>query len=81
MGVERDHENPNVRNLSKVLSDMLTVGGDESRAMVFVKARATCKALAEFLNEDLEEVEVRPLFGKDNRGNEEGTDTISYIYI
>ena len=69
----RDVENPNVRLLSDTLRNMLEENGDESRAMVFVKQRATCKRLAEFLDEDLADIKVRPLYGKENTEDEEGT--------
>ena len=59
--------------LSGRLRDMLKNGGDDSRAMVFVKARATCKALAKFLAGDLKDiVKTSALYGKDQRGHDEG---------
>ena len=67
-------ENPNVRLLSDTLKKMLEENGEDSRAMVFVKQRATCKRLAEFLDKDLAVIgtKVRPLYGKENRDDEEG---------
>ena len=69
----KDVENPNVRLLSDTLRNMLEEKGDESRAMVFVKQRATCKRLAEFLDENLADIKVRALYGKENTEDEEGT--------
>ena len=68
-------ENPNVRLLSNTLRKMMEEKGEDSRAMVFVKARATCKSLAKFLDSDLAGfgTKVAPLFGKENRDDEEGT--------
>ena len=70
----RAAENPNVRILSDTLKQMLTDKGEDSRAMVFVKARATCKSLAAFLNTDLRDIDVKtsPLYGKENRGSDDG---------
>lgn len=70
----KNQENPNVRILSNTLKKMLEEKGDDSRAMVFVKARATCKSLAAFLDRDLGNIGVRasPLWGKDNRGGDDG---------
>lgn len=70
----KNTENPNVRILSNTLRKMLDDKGEDSRAMVFVKARATCRSLAQFLDKDLQECGVRasPLWGKDNRGGDDG---------
>ena len=70
----RTTENPNVRILSDTLRKMLVEKGEESRAMVFVKARATCRSLAAFLDRDLQTDGVRasPLYGKENRGGDDG---------
>ncbi|KAL4232265.1 Caspase recruitment domain [Mactra antiquata] len=70
----KDIENPNVRTLSNTLRKMLESKGDDSRALVFVKARATCRALAEFLDKDLGQQGYRtsPLYGKENRGGDDG---------
>ncbi|KAH3708151.1 hypothetical protein DPMN_067590 [Dreissena polymorpha] len=53
---------------------MLQEKGDDSRAIVFVKARATCQALAAFLDKDLQAfgIRARPLFGKQSKGADEG---------
>ncbi|XP_060601139.1 antiviral innate immune response receptor RIG-I-like isoform X1 [Ruditapes philippinarum] len=53
---------------------MLDDKGDDSRAMVFVKARATCRSLAAFLDRDLQSsgVKASPLYGKENRGGDDG---------
>ncbi|XP_053375268.1 antiviral innate immune response receptor RIG-I-like isoform X2 [Mercenaria mercenaria] len=67
-------ENPNVRILSKTLRTMFAEKGAESRAMIFVKTRATCRALATYLDEDLQEngIKVSPLYGKEDRAGDEG---------
>ena len=46
----------------------------DSRAIVFVKARATCIALAAFLKKDFKGlgIDVQVLYGKENRGGEDG---------
>ncbi|WAR20787.1 DDX58-like protein [Mya arenaria] len=53
---ERDNENPNVKIVSGQLRQMIREKGDDSRAIVFVKARATCRALAEYIDNDLREI-------------------------
>ncbi|XP_060565541.1 antiviral innate immune response receptor RIG-I-like isoform X2 [Ruditapes philippinarum] len=69
-------DNPNVHVVSSILSNLFA--GKEadanSRAMVFVQTRATCRALAAFLNEELKSiyVKVSPLIGKDTRGIDKG---------
>ncbi|XP_060584942.1 antiviral innate immune response receptor RIG-I-like isoform X2 [Ruditapes philippinarum] len=71
-----ESDNPNVHVLSNILSNLFA--GKEadanSRAMVFVHARATCRALADFLNEELESIYVKasPLTGKETRGIDKG---------
>ncbi|XP_052770410.1 antiviral innate immune response receptor RIG-I-like [Mya arenaria] len=71
---ERDNENPNVKIVSGQLRQMIREKGDDSRAIVFVKARATCRALAEYIDNDLREIGVRahPLYGQQTRGLDEG---------
>ncbi|XP_053406954.1 antiviral innate immune response receptor RIG-I-like isoform X2 [Mercenaria mercenaria] len=70
----KNTENPNVRILSDTLRKMLEEKGDASRAMVFVKARATCRSLATFLDKDLKNsgISASPLYGKENRGGDDG---------
>ncbi|WAR21338.1 DDX58-like protein [Mya arenaria] len=50
-----DIANPNVEIICDQLTKMFLEKGSESRAMVFVKARATCLALGEILGKRLEE--------------------------
>ncbi|WAR20813.1 IFIH1-like protein [Mya arenaria] len=71
---EKDTENPNVKIVSNQLRQMIEEKGDDSRAIVFVKARATCRALAEYINRDLENIGVsaHPLYGQQTRGADEG---------
>ena len=70
----RGTENPNVRLLANTLRNMMREKVEESRAMVFVKSRATCKSLSRFLDTDLADIGVRAaaLYGKENRDDEEG---------
>ncbi|XP_052286216.1 antiviral innate immune response receptor RIG-I-like isoform X1 [Dreissena polymorpha] len=74
LNTDKEAHNPNVHTISKQLQDMLKEKGDDSRAIVFVKARATCRALAAFLDADLQDfgLRARPLFGKQTKGAEEG---------
>ncbi|KAL4219703.1 Caspase recruitment domain [Mactra antiquata] len=68
-------ENPNVRTLCDTLKKALDSKGEDSRALVFVKARATCKAVAEFLDKDIGKnggYRTSPLYGKEDRGGDEG---------
>ncbi|XP_053375270.1 antiviral innate immune response receptor RIG-I-like [Mercenaria mercenaria] len=67
-------ENPNVQILSRTLSTMFAEKGAESRAMIFVKTRATCRSLAAYLDEDLQKngIKVSPLYGKEDRAGDEG---------
>ncbi|XP_052772055.1 antiviral innate immune response receptor RIG-I-like isoform X2 [Mya arenaria] len=71
---EKDTENPNVKIVSDQLRQMIQEKGDDSRAIVFVKARATCRALAEYIDRDLREIGVRAhsLYGQQTRGADEG---------
>ena len=80
--IGRHEENPNVRCLSDVLSKMFEEKGDDSRAMVFVKTRQTCKRLAEFLDEDLKGINAAaaPLYGKEKRGDDEGKIVITKLF-
>ncbi|XP_060585676.1 antiviral innate immune response receptor RIG-I-like [Ruditapes philippinarum] len=70
----KNTDNPNMRILSDTLRKMMIEKGDDSRAMVFVKTRATCRSLAEFLDRDLQSsgVKASPLYGKENRGGDDG---------
>ncbi|XP_067656527.1 ATP-dependent RNA helicase DHX58-like [Haliotis asinina] len=45
-------DNPNLKKLAKVLTDLLEAKGNDSRAIIFVRTRATCYALTNWLNED-----------------------------
>ena len=67
-------ENQNVSNLCDILKRMMCKNIQDSRAMVFVKARATCVALAAFLKKDFKElgIDLHYLYGKENRGGEDG---------
>lgn len=67
-------ENPNVQAISKLLTNFFEKDDEDSRAMIFVEARATSRALAECLNEDLEKIFVKasPFLGKGKRGSDEG---------
>jgi ERCC4-related helicase len=78
----KNTENPNVRILSDTLRKMLDDKGDDSRAMVFVKARATCRSLAAFLDRDLQSsgVKASPLYGKENRGGDDGMTILTFYY-
>ena len=78
----RGTENPNVRLLSDTLRKMMEEKGEESRAMIFVKSRATCKSLSRFLDTDLGNTGVKTaaLYGKENREDEEGKDD-RYIFF
>ena len=78
-----DEENPNVRTLSAQLRQMLSEKGDDSRAMVFVQARATCKALAEVLDLEFKDVRINVhyLFGQDTRGSITGTLFVCGIHV
>ena len=73
----RGAENPNVRLLADTLRNMMQEKAEESRAMVFVKSRATCKSLSKFLDTDLHNIGVKAaaLYGKENRDDEEGKET------
>ncbi|XP_053407032.1 antiviral innate immune response receptor RIG-I-like isoform X1 [Mercenaria mercenaria] len=78
-------ENPNVHAMSKILSNLFA-GEDadvDSRAMVFVHARATCRALADFLNDELEGnyVKTSPFLGKETRGADKGMTEDEQTYI
>lgn len=68
----RDVENPNVRIVCDLLKKLLA--NQDSRALVFVSARTTCKALATFLKRELNEqgIGVSPLFGQEKRAGEDG---------
>ncbi|XP_053375266.1 antiviral innate immune response receptor RIG-I-like isoform X2 [Mercenaria mercenaria] len=67
-------DNPNVQILSKTLCTMFAEKGAESRAMIFVKTRATCRSLAAYLDEDLQKngIKASPLYGKEDRAGDEG---------
>ncbi|XP_046542778.1 probable ATP-dependent RNA helicase DHX58 isoform X2 [Haliotis rubra] len=45
-------DNPNLKVLAKTLTDLLEAKGSDSRAIIFVRTRATCYALTNWLNED-----------------------------
>lgn len=77
----REVENPNVRLLSDTLRKMMSEKGEDSRALVFVKTRATCISLSRFLGSDLAStgVKVAPLYGKENREDEEGKAGLTFI--
>ncbi|XP_053407031.1 antiviral innate immune response receptor RIG-I-like isoform X2 [Mercenaria mercenaria] len=68
------NENPNVHIMSSILRKHFAGVDKDSRAMVFVQARATCKALASLLNQEFSDIDIRasPLFGKENRGSDMG---------
>ena len=67
-------ENQNVRYLCDILKRMMRKNIQASRAIVFVKARATCIALAAFLKKDFKGlgIDVQCLYGKENGGGEDG---------
>ncbi|XP_071090516.1 ATP-dependent RNA helicase DHX58-like isoform X3 [Haliotis cracherodii] len=46
------YDNPNLKVLAKTLTGMLDSKGSDSRAIIFVRTRATCYALTNWLNED-----------------------------
>ncbi|XP_048258536.1 probable ATP-dependent RNA helicase DHX58 isoform X2 [Haliotis rufescens] len=46
------YDNPNLKVLAKTLTEMLDSKGSDSRAIIFVRTRATCYALTNWLNED-----------------------------
>jgi len=70
----KDVENLNIRIVSNHLRKSIQEKGEDSRAIVFVKARATCRALAAFIDNDLKAIGVRasPLYGQQTRGADEG---------
>ncbi|KAK3594736.1 hypothetical protein CHS0354_014161 [Potamilus streckersoni] len=82
-----DQKNPNLEIMSKLLRDMLLDENQdqESRALVFVKARATCTSLADYLNNVLcnDNLRVHKLTGKAATPGDEGmteaeqTDTLA----
>lgn len=67
-------ENRNVHILSDTLEKLLKEKGGDSRAIVAVKTRATCRSLATYLNKCLlkSSIRVSPLYGKEDRNGEEG---------
>ncbi|KAL3863243.1 hypothetical protein ACJMK2_005008 [Sinanodonta woodiana] len=71
-----DQKNPNLETMSKMLQDMILGENtdQESRALVFVKARATCTALANYLEDILgtENIHVHKLTGKSEILGDEG---------
>ncbi|WAR20812.1 hypothetical protein MAR_014786 [Mya arenaria] len=71
---EKETENPNVKIVSDQLRQMIQEQKDDPRAIVFVKARATCRALAEYIDRDLRDMGVRasPLHGQQTRGADQG---------
>ncbi|XP_052242186.1 antiviral innate immune response receptor RIG-I-like isoform X2 [Dreissena polymorpha] len=68
--------NPNVRTVCDNLKDMMSKDEVGSRAMIMVKARATSRALARFINEDFKSFGIRAkeLYGQAYLGGEEGMD-------
>ncbi|KAH3816686.1 hypothetical protein DPMN_118207 [Dreissena polymorpha] len=71
---DKDAANPNVQKVSELLQKMILEKGDDSRAIVFVKARATCRALAKYLDENLQKIGVKAsrLYGQQTKGADEG---------
>ncbi|WAR20791.1 IFIH1-like protein [Mya arenaria] len=71
---EKETENPNAKIVSDQLRQMIQEQEDDPRAIVFVKARATCRALAEYIDRDLRDMGVRasPLHGQQTRGADQG---------
>ncbi|XP_067656530.1 antiviral innate immune response receptor RIG-I-like [Haliotis asinina] len=45
-------DNPNLKMLAKTLIELLETKGSDSRVIIFVRTRATCYALTNWLNED-----------------------------
>lgn len=76
-------ENPHVKVISKLLKNLFAEEDEDSRVMIFVHARATSRALAEYLNGDLEEIFVKasPLLGKDTRGSDKGGTSLYVLPI
>lgn len=72
--VTRENENPNVRKICDLLQRMIQQKGDNSRAIVFVKARETSRALASFLDKELQQIGIRvkELYGKNQLAGDEG---------
>lgn len=72
--VAKENENPNVRKICDLLQRMIQQKGDNSRAIVFVKARETSRALASFLNKELQQIGIRvnELYGKNQFAGDEG---------
>jgi len=70
-----DIENPNIEllcgELKKAFDDM---GTDVSRAMIFVKQRATCEAVVNHIKgrNELGGIEAHTLFGQNKTGRIEG---------
>ena len=70
-----DIENPNIEllcgELKKAFDDM---GTDVSRAMIFVKQRATCIAVVNHINSrhELGGIKANTLFGQNNTGRIKG---------
>ncbi|XP_071090165.1 interferon-induced helicase C domain-containing protein 1-like [Haliotis cracherodii] len=48
----RQCDNPNLKVLAETLTSLLDSKGSDSRAIIFVRTRATCYALTNWLNED-----------------------------
>ncbi|KAH3816690.1 antiviral innate immune response receptor RIG-I-like [Dreissena polymorpha] len=71
---DKDAANPNVQTVSERLQTMILEKGDASRAIVFVKARASCHALAQFLETDLRRIGARvsPFYGQQTKLADEG---------
>ena len=71
-----ESENPNVQVSGEIIRSHFTDkdADVDSRVMVFVHARATCRALADFLNDELEDIHIKasPFIGKETRGTDKG---------
>ena len=71
-GLSRSVTNPNVEMVCDQLKTLLQ--DENSRALIFVSARSTCKALASYLDKKLSPAgaTVRPFYGKDTRAGVDG---------
>jgi len=81
MKIAKQNENPNVRKVCTILTQMMKDKGVDSRAIVFVKARETCRALATFLDKELTNTGVRasPLYGKNKLAGDEGKCIVCFV--
>ena len=79
-------KNPNLNQLSEVIIEKLDGQWEASRVMVFVRTRATCQALCDWLNSDhvnreLQQLKAAPFTGSAAHQDQGGTCDRSILLI